>query len=391
MNRSIISGPKLLVNDQWLDDHALIIEDEKIKKIIAAAEITNYAIAKALKFPQGYLCIPGLIDLHIHGAKGCDFMDADEKGFCVISQALASEGVTSFLATTMSRPIKELHLTLSALSAFAKQNRGFLGIHLEGPFLAPSKSGAQAGDALLLPDFSLFQQWQQKAEGKIKLMTLAPELPGTTDLIRLLLNEGVVIGLGHSNADYRQTEKAVRMGCNYATHLFNAMRNIHHREPGIAMQILLADSVYTEVIADGIHLHPAMLELVFRLKGRDKILLISDAIRAKCMKDGIYDLGGQAVHVQSGKATLKNGTLAGSTLTIPQAILNMQTYTHSSLIDAIHMATITPANILSLGHRKGKLCKNFDADLVVLDDRFNVVLTMRAGEIIFDTREDDHH
>ena len=229
----------------------------------------------------------------------------------------------------------------------------------------------------------MFTAWQQAAKGLIKLVTLAPELPGAIEFIQRLRAKSIVVSVGHTDATYEETLAAIQAGCSQATHLFNAMRGFHQREPGAVGALLLTPEVSAELIVDGKHLHPAMVDLVQRLKRKDKLLLVTDAMRAKCLGDGHYELGGQPVDVTGGKATLKNGTLAGSLLRMPQAIKNMEQFSHCTLIDAIDMASANPAGVLGLQTSKGSIEVGKDADLVVMNKDFEVVMTMREGREIF--------
>jgi N-acetylglucosamine-6-phosphate deacetylase len=217
----------------------------------------------------------------------------------------------------------------------------------------------------------------------IKLVTLAPELPGALPLIKALRDRHIIVSAGHTNATYAEMVAAIRAGCSQATHLFNAMRGLHQREPGAVGALLLSHDVMAELIVDGLHLHPAIVELALRLKGKEKLLLVTDAMRAKCCDDGEYDLGGQTVMVRAGKAKLSDGTLAGSTLRMPQALKNMVQFTSCSLADAVSMAATNPAHVLGLSDRKGTIAVGKDADLVVLNAALDVAFTMREGREVF--------
>jgi N-acetylglucosamine-6-phosphate deacetylase len=258
-----------------------------------------------------------------------------------------------------------------------------LGIHLEGPFIAKEKMGAQSPAHICKPDITLFEGWQEAANGLIKLVTLAPELPGMIPFIEKIKKAGVICSIGHTNATYAEALAAIDAGCSQGTHLFNAMRGLHQREPGAAAALLLAQGVAVELIADGLHVHPAMLRVALQLKGKQEVLLVTDAMRAKCCSDGRYELGGQEVIVTNGRAVLAGDVLAGSTLLMPEAIKNMADFTGCSLIDAVEMASYYPAMRLGLSDRKGQIAMAYDADLVVLDETFAVQLTLRNGRVIF--------
>ena len=254
---------------------------------------------------------------------------------------------------------------------------------MEGPFIAEKKVGAQCADEIILPNINYIDKWQTISERAIKLVTLAPELPNSLELIRYLRQQNIVASIGHTNATYDETIAGIEAGCSYATHLFNAMRGIHQREPGAVTAALLSEKISTELIVDGVHLHPAIVKLALKLKSNDKIILVTDAIRAKCLCDGTYDLGGQSVDVKNGVASLKDGTLAGSVLRMPTAIQNILQFTDCTLLDAIKMTSENPAKILGIFNKKGSIALKKEADLVVLDDKLNVVLTLRGGRIAY--------
>jgi N-acetylglucosamine-6-phosphate deacetylase len=383
---------KVLGENDWQKDHAVVIEAGRIKAILPKKMAKHHLPAKQYEFPEDYYLVPGLIDLHVHGTHGHDVMDGAE-ALQSIAQALAREGVTGFLATTMSVENEKLETALAAIAEVAhgkKTDAAILGVHLEGPFIAAAKKGAQRGDALQLPNEVLFQHLQKQALGLIKIVTLAPELPSALAFIKHLHAAGVIAAIGHTNATFAEAHAAITAGCRYATHLFNAMHGIHQREPGAAGALLLAPDVFAELIVDGEHLHPAMVELALRIKGREKLLLVTDAMRAKCLGDGHYELGGQTVAVKAQKATLQDGTLAGSTLSMPKAIQNMVHFTQCSLAEAISMAAHNPARILNLGEHKGSIQVGKDADLVVLDPTLKVMMTVRDGREVFLTKKSVH-
>lgn len=384
-NRCIFSGMQILLGQEWVGNQSVIVESGIIKAIIPTEMKAHHMPARMHEFPPDFYLLPGLIDLHIHGARGHDVMDGNAEALCAISHALAAEGVTGFLATTMSAADEQVESLLKIMPQAMSQAKGaaILGLHLEGPFIAESKKGAQIAGVERAPKPGLIRHWQELAQGAIKLVTLAPELPGAFAFIHSLHEMNIIASIGHTNATYDETRAAIAAGCTQATHLFNAMRGLHQREPGAVTAILLSDRVSAELIADGLHLHPAIIDLVLKLKGKDRLLLVTDAMRAKCMGDGQYELGGQEVKVRAGKVTLKDGTLAGSILRMPEALKNMVQFSHCSFADAIGMATLNPARVLQLDRRKGSIEVGKDADMVVMNADHGVVLTMREGREIF--------
>ncbi|OGT63260.1 MAG: N-acetylglucosamine-6-phosphate deacetylase [Gammaproteobacteria bacterium RIFCSPHIGHO2_12_FULL_45_12] len=384
VTRSIYMGMKVLIGQSLISDQAVIVEEDKIQAIIPVNMVKHHLPAIKYEYPADHYMVPGFIDLHVHGAEGHDVMDNSVLAMQGMCRALAREGVTGFLATTLSASPQEIEAVLSTVSEAAASLEGaaILGVHLEGPFIAKEKRGAQQGERML-PDMALMRSWQKAAKDTIKVVTLAPELSGALAFIQALSQSGVIVSIGHTNATYTETCAGITAGCTQATHLFNAMSGMHQREPGASGALLLSNEVVAELIVDGMHLHPAMVELAMRIKGKDRLLLVTDAMRAKCRGDGQYDLGGQPVTVKNGRATLTDGTLAGSTLRMPQAIKNMADFAHCSLEEAIYMATCTPARVLGLSRQKGSIEVGKDADLVILNDAFEVVSTLLAGHALF--------
>ncbi len=381
----IISGPQIYTEHGIIKDSRLIIEGEKIHAIDDSQKnVTD----KIISFPESYHVVPGFIDVHIHGANGFDVMDGTFEALEKISQTLATEGTTSYLATTMTASAEKISQAVQNVGRYIQEKNktngaNLLGIHLEGPFLSPEKAGAQNAKDLLTPSIDSIRAWQKESSNAIKLVTLAPELQNSLELIRFLRKENIIASIGHTNATYDETIAAMNAGCTHVTHLFNAMRGIHQREPGPIIAALLSEKVTAELILDGIHLHPAIVELAIKTKGKEKIILVTDAMRAKCLKDGFYDLGGQTVEVKNNVALLPNGTLAGSTLNMFSAIKNLMKFTQCNLLDAIQCASTNPAKLLGVSDTKGSIAPQKDADVVVLDDQLNVVLTVVSGEVVY--------
>jgi len=318
----------------------------------------------------------GFIDLHIHGSGGADVMDATPESLDVISSILPSTGTTSFLATTMTMSPNAIDNALQNIQQYSSYVTGanILGVHLEGPFLNTSKHGAQNKDYIEAPNFSLIENYIDN----IKMITIAPEVNGSEKFVKKLSIEypHVILSIGHSDASYEETMQSFGWGISHATHLFNAMNSYHHRKPGIVGAVFDAD-VTCDVIADMVHTHASTLELVHKMK-KDKLILITDAMRAGCMKCGTYDLGGRVVEVSDGKALLDDGTLAGSVLTMNEALLNMATHTSMTLVEAVNAVTKVPAR--KLGVNKGELKVGFDADIVMFDDNFSIIRTIILGK-----------
>ena len=325
---------------------------------------------------KGNYVSAGFIDLHIHGSGGADAMDATPEALETISSTLLQTGTTSFLATTMTMSIEDIDNALQNIQDHKENVSGaeILGIHLEGPFINASKHGAQDKKYVQKPNMELIKNYINE----IKMITIAPEVDGAEDFVKQLKKKHphIILSIGHSDSSYEKSKESFSWGVSHATHLFNAMNSYHHRTPGIVGAVFDSD-VTCDIIADLIHTHPSTLELTYKMK-KEKLILITDAMRAGCMKCGSYDLGGQTVTVSDGKATLKDGTLAGSVLKLNEALENMTKHTSMTRIEAINAVTKIPAQIL--GVKKGQLKEGYDADIVIFDEDFSIISTLVAGE-----------
>lgn len=324
--------------------------------------------------------VPGFIDLQVNGAFGCDFT-SDPRSVAKVAARLPETGVTGFLPTLISSPLSDYSRRLRVLESAAHEAPGaeILGVHLEGPYLSPEKAGAHDPNDLRLPEILPFQTWP--CTPLVRIVTLAPELPGAIELIRALRARGILVSAGHSAATYAQAAAGFDAGITWGTHLYNAMQGFTHREPGLVGALLSLD-VPCGLIVDGIHAHPAAVKLALRTKGAEGITLVTDSMAAMGTSPGDYRLGGRRVIVDESAARLQDGTLAGSILTMNTAIRNLMSYTTCSLADAVTMASTTAARILGLA-RKGKIEQDCDADLVVLDKELAVQLTIVRGEIVY--------
>lgn len=372
----------------------VIISEGKIKELGPISQLQDGVRFEEMYFPNGSKLIPGFIDLHIHGVDGADTMDATTEALHRMSAALPKEGTTSFLATTITQETMAIEKALiNAGEYIAAQpvagKAEVLGIHLEGPFINRKMAGAQPVNHIVNPELSLFNRWQQLSNRMIKVVTLAPELPGALELISYLHKSGVIASVGHTAATYDEMKEAIQAGATQVTHLFNQMRGLHHREPGVVGSAFLHEELKAELIADGIHVRPEIVRLAYLQKGRNGLILITDSMRAKCLKNGTYDLGGQEVIVEGGKAVLGDGTLAGSILKLGLALKNMIEYTGCSVLDAIQMAAVNPAKQLNVFDEKGSITIGKDADLVILDKNNDVFMTICRGEIAYQKEVQD--
>lgn len=381
MTQMILSGPTLYTDSGIISNGTLFIEHGKI---VECREGSLESARPDFLFPSTYSLIPGRIDLHTHGVAGVDVMDATPDALRTMTHMLAQEGTTSFLATTISMPIEKINAAIENVVTFMRDenNAGakILGIHLEGPFIAPSKMGAHQHDYILKPDAALIKRWQALAKGAIKLVTFAPEVENAEVFLECLLSLNIIPSIGHSNASCETALKAIKKGSRHITHLFNAMSGLHHRHPGVALAAL-ESNVLAEIIADGEHVAWEMIQFAMRVKGRDELCLVTDSMRAKCMPMGHYDLGGQKVNVTRTSARLEDGTLAGSILTMSQAVQNLMQHHICDLSDAIFMSSINPAKQLGIFDEVGSITPGKWADVVVLDENYQAVMTLCRGEI----------
>ncbi len=325
--------------------------------------------------------LPGFIDIHIHGANGADTMDGDPDALRTIADFLPQEGVTSFLATTITSNPDITERALQTAGAYHSDTGAeLLGIHLEGPFISRKQAGAQPVEHITPPDVELFKRWQKLAENRIRLVTLAPEEPNGLDLLKHFRETGVIGSVGHSHASYEEMQEALENGLSHATHLFNGMRPLHHREPGVVGSIYLSSSIKAELILDGIHVRPEVARLSHQVLGSDRLILITDAIRGKGLGNGTFDLGGQEVSIHEGEARLSDGTLAGSVLKMDEAVRRLLTFPAVTWPDVVKMTSQNAAASLGLHDRKGKLAEGYDADIVIMSEDGHVIKTFCRGE-----------
>src|ERR1700681_932928 len=330
---------------------------------------------------------PSYVDLHIHGSAGYDVMDDIAEALPAIEQLLARHGVTSYFPTTVTAPMDTTLRALERLAdAIGKRERRNtdgkiralpLGIHLEGPFISHARRGVHPPENLLAPTLALFERFWQAARGRIRMMTIAPELEGATEVIAEAARRGVCVSLGHSDADFAAAERGIAAGARHATHTFNAMRPLDHRNPGILGSVLSDTRVSADIIADGVHLDPAIVKLFALAKGQENAVLITDAISATGMPDGRYRLGSLEVDVQDGKC-MSGGKLAGSVLTMDRAVRNLSHFAEWEISLAVRAATRNPARAAQL-RNKGNLVAGADADFVLLTPQGEVLRTFIGG------------
>ncbi len=331
---------------------------------------------------KGMYIAPGLIDVHVHGSCGADTMDQTKEAIEVISSGISKNGVTSFLPTTMTMSQEDIYGALDIIRLCMNQSLNgakVLGAHMEGPFINAIYKGAQSDNYIVKPRYEFIENYTDV----IKLVSYAPEMDENYSFTKAVKEKtDITLSIGHTNATYNQAKEAFKCGCSHVTHLFNAMTPLNHREPGVVGAALTSD-VFTELIADTIHVNPQLFQFVLDNKGKHKMVLITDSMRAGCMKDGVYDLGGQAVYVKDGAARLESGNLAGSVLTLNKAVYNFFKNTNLTIDESIHMASLNPATSIGIANRKGSLEIGKDADISIFDEEMNCYLTIVEGREVY--------
>lgn len=356
--------------------------DDKIQQIggyVAGAE--------EIELPENAVVLPGFIDEHIHGAGGSDAMDGNTKDLAIIAETVAKEGTTSFLATTMTQSKENILKAMRAVKEYreaaGEQGARIAGVHLEGPFIAAAHKGAQPLEYVAAPDAKTFDEYNAACGNAIKIITLAPETDGALDFIRHIVAQGTVVSIGHTGAKYAEVKAAMEAGATNVTHTYNAQSPLHHREIGVVGSALLLEDLYCELICDTIHVSVPAMQLLVKNKRADKLALITDAMRAKGLADGVSELGGQTVYVKGGEARLADGTLAGSVLRMNRALQNMVEKVGVPLTQAVDYCTINPARTLKMENEAGSIAEGKRADFAVLNDKFDVLYTVRDGKIIY--------
>lgn len=363
---------------------AVVVEDGKVVHVGPDVE----ASGKVYDFGENIVA-PGFVDLHVHGGAGFDVMDASPRSIIGISRYLAAGGVTSFLPTTCTAPQQDLVSAARAVKESIDRGTGgaeVLGLHMEGPYLNPARRGAQNPAHIRPPNIDEIVEVQGETGGALRMVTLAPEVEGAGAAAASLRSSGVVPAVGHTNATYEEMMAAVDAGFRHVVHLFNGMRPFHHRDPGAVGAALTDGRLTVELIADGLHLHPAALRLAAAAKGSGKTALVSDSVMPAGLPDGEYRFGGQRVRLRGGRCLLESGVLAGGTIRLCDAVRNMVELAGLSITEAVEMASSTPASIIGSADRKGRLEPGMDADLTVFDWNFSVLLTMVDGKVVYERR-----
>jgi len=377
-NISLLRG-KLLLSNEILEDGVLAWRDGKILYAGIPEGLPEQIRREALPLsvPDRSLIVPGFIDIHVHGGNGEDFMDASPEVLDKITSFHSTQGTTAMLATSMTAPKEQLDSVLAEVDRYRSGEMPYAqleGVHLEGPFFSPKWPGAQNPEHIILPDVSWLEAWEKQYPGLIRQVTLAPEREGALEVISWLREQRITAALGHTDATYEEVERAVEAGLHHAVHTFNAMTPLHHRLPGAAGAVLSDPRISAEVIADGIHVHPAVISILAQLKQHnDQLVLITDAMSAAGLDDGEYKIGDLPVIVKHGEARLKDGgALAGSTLTMIRGFRYLVQEVGLSLNTASRAASLTPARLLGIDHRTGSLAQGKQADIVLLNAELDI-------------------
>ncbi len=369
---------KIYVEGSGIIETTVAIENGKISAIGVEGDF--------VELKDNQILVPGFIDKHIHGANHSDSMYPTQKDVHNIATAIAQEGVTSYLGTTMTQSIENITLALENLNEYikkdVKEGAELLGIHLEGPFINKKYKGAQPEQYIIDCDVELFKKFEAASGNNFKQVSLAYEKNGI-ELTKYLASKKIVASLGHTDATAQQVLEAEKDGATSLTHAYNAMKPLHHREAGTIGGALLADNIYVEIIADLVHVSKEAIQILYKAKSTDKIVVITDAMEAKHLPDGKFQLGGQDVFVSNNEARLASGALAGSVLRMDDGIRNLKNVLNIPLEEAIDFATINPARNIYVDDRKGSIAVGKDADFAIIDEDINVYQTVRQGQVIY--------
>ncbi|WP_245831842.1 N-acetylglucosamine-6-phosphate deacetylase [Oceanobacillus senegalensis] len=384
-NPILIKNINVFLEEEILINGFILMEDSKITGVYST-EPTGLPRQTQIMNGMNLNAIPGFIDGHIHGANGADMMDAREETLDKIATALPQEGTTSFLATTITQSTDNIEKALKNVANYESKmsHAEVIGIHLEGPYVEKSKAGAQPLQYIIKPDLEQFQKWQALSGSKIKTVTLAPEHDEEGELISYLAVSGINVSAGHTNVGFEGMKKAVREGVRQLTHLCNAMNGIHHRDIGAVGAAFELKELRAELIADGIHVSPDMLQLIYNNVGSERLILITDSMRAKGLPAGQYELGGQPVKVTDEWAVLEDETLAGSILKMDDGARQMLQLDGVEIKNIIEMTAMNPAKQIGVYDRKGSISVGKDADILLVDDELNIKYTFCRGIIAYE-------
>ena len=378
MKYCIVNG-KIILNDQIVEKN-LWIQDEKIINITDETDPEATVIDV-----QGNFVSPGFIDVHTHGKNGSDAMNATFEDLDNLSVSNIKTGVTGFLPTTMTQSQESTYAAIKNIAENKDKVNGarIIGTHMEGPFFNIKHKGAQPGEYIVDPSIEMFDKMTGEYSEVVKLLSLAPEMPGSDALTKYLLEKGITVSLGHTGATYDEGKKLLDLGADHFTHTYNAMTPLNHRNPGIVGLAMDSDQTYAELILDGHHVSAPAARILYHAKGEDYLTLITDSMEA-CMKDpGTYQLGGQGVTVENGTARLKDGTLAGSILCMNDAVKNAMDYFHIDIVKAVRLASLNPAKSIKVEDQLGSIAVGKLADIIIFDDQVRLKHAFVNGKLIY--------
>ncbi|NCQ16786.1 MAG: N-acetylglucosamine-6-phosphate deacetylase [Ignavibacteria bacterium CG_4_8_14_3_um_filter_37_9] len=383
MSQALVGG-KIVTPFRIVKNGVILFKEGVIQELGKASDVKIPDNCEIIDI-SGHTIAPGFVDLLVHGGGGNGFADANDQSIKKVSDYFLRNGSTTILASLFAKPYKQLLDDLNRVATYIQTNpdSNIYGIHMEGPYLNKGLKGAMNESYLWEPTVASFDAMWEASKGLMKIMTIAPELPGSIGVMRAAAKRGVVLSIGHSMATYDEIELAIDNGAAHVTHIFNAMKPFHHRDGGVILGALLRNELKIELIADKLHVHPAVMELLLKLKGASGIILITDSIRAGGMHEGEYEFADQKIFMKDQKAFLPDGTLAGSTLTLNKAIKNLVETANAKLTDAVRMASVNGAKVLNIENRKGILAVGKDADMVVMNDLYEVVMTVLGGKIVY--------
>ncbi|BCK69282.1 N-acetylglucosamine-6-phosphate deacetylase [Streptomyces libani subsp. rufus] len=381
--RTILAGARIARPSGVVERGRIAVEGGRIGDVHSRDLDLAEGVAGSVVDLSGHLIVPGFVDMHVHGGGGGSFSSADPEECMTAVETHRRHGTTSMVASTVTGELTDLARQAAVLAELVQQGE-LAGIHFEGPFISPHRCGAHQPELLRDPDPADVRKLLDAAHGTASMMTVAPELPGGLESVRLLADAGVIAAIGHTDSSYDATREAIDAGATVATHLFNAMPALGHRAPGPIAALLEDERITVELINDGTHLHPAVLQLAVREAGEGRVAFITDAMGAAGMNDGRYPLGPMQVEVKDGVARISEGptagSIAGSTLTLDRAFQRAVTVDGLTVDQAVQALSATPARLLGIDDRAGALQTGKDADLVVLDAAYDVVGVMRRGE-----------
>lgn len=378
MKYCIVNG-KIILEDEVVEKN-LWIEDDKIISITDEI-FTDASLIDA----KGLYVSPGFIDVHTHGKNGSDAMNPTFEDLENLSVSNVKSGVTGFLPTTMTQSIENTKAALKNIYENKDKvtGAGILGVHMEGPFFNIKHKGAQPGEYILEPSIEMYEKMTGEYQSIVKLLSLAPEMPGAATLTKYLLEHHVTVSIGHTGATYEQAKAIIDLGADHFTHTFNAMTALNHRQPGVVGLAMDSKNTYAELILDGHHVSPVAARILYREKGKNYLTLITDSMEA-CMKEpGKYQLGGQDVYVKEGTARLKDGTLAGSILCMNEAVKNAMTFFDIDIVEAVRLASLTPAKSIKVDHETGSIAVGKKADIILFDEDVQLHHAFVQGKLVY--------